>query len=61
MSPKTLVKHGFADFLVMNLKMKNLQLQDYFMMLTIMFKLQKKATFSIGLSSKLFEIVMSKL
>jgi len=56
-----LVKHGFVDFSIMNLRMKNLQLNDYLIILGILIKVQKKAAFSVNLNSKLFEIVIRKL
>ena len=56
-----LIRHGFVDFMIQILKMKNLQTEDYIAMLVVMKRLQDKSIFPPHLSTKIFEIVIKNL
>jgi len=56
-----LIRHGFVDFMIQILKMKNLQTEDYIAMLVAMKRLHYKSIFPPHLSTKIFEIVIKNL
>lgn len=56
-----LIRQGYADFAIQNLRMKNLQLQNYLIILELLLKLQRKKVLPSNLCTKMFEIAITKL